>query len=224
MPPRQAAAAPERGRRLPADDRKLRILEAAQHIFSTRGFATSNVADICAAAGIARGTFYLYFDSKPAILMALLHGVEERVKTVMGDRMPLEGALFRLKTRDAATVLGFCEARLGEILAAVFSDEKSLRVVMREARAAGGIIEETIARIDDVILAALERDLRIAQNGGLFRPGNTRIIARYILGGVEKILLLALAKDEPIDLAEIIRETVQIELFGLLSDEVRRWR
>lgn len=219
-----SAMTPLRGLRLQPDDRRAAILDAAREVFATRGYALANVADICAAAGIARGTFYLYFENKSDILVAVLRAVEDRVREVLATRQPLEKAIGRLARTDAASALGFCESRLADVLGAIVTDEKSLRVVMREARAAGGAIAETIERIDDVVLEALERDLRLAQEARLFRRGDTRLIARYILGGVEKVLLLALAKDEPIDLPVIIRECVKIELFGLLTDEVRKWR
>lgn len=222
MPP--APEIPVKGRRMAKDDRRTKILDVARHIFSTQGYAASNVQDICQAAGIARGTFYLYFDSKPAILAALLGLVEERVRKVMIQRLTPDRGLGTMRKTDLANVVRFCEARLGELLAAVFVDEPSLRVMVREARGAGGVIEEHIARIDDIILAALERDLRVALDAKLLRPVNPRIAARFILGGIEKVLLLALAKDEPLNIPGIIRETVQLELFGLLSDEVRTWR
>ena len=142
----------------------------------------------------------------------------------MAGRITPDRGLGHARKTDVANVIRFCENRLGELLGAVFVDEPSLRVIVREARGAGGVIEETIARIDDIILGALERDLRVALEAKLLRPINPRIAARFILGGIEKVLLLALAKDEPLNIPGIIRETVQLELFGLLSDEVRTWR
>jgi AcrR family transcriptional regulator len=213
-----------RGKRLPADDRRAHILDAARKVFAAQGYASSNVAAICEHAGIARGTFYLYFDNKADILVALLEGVEERIKDIMEKRPSLEAALLRYTRNKPDTVVRFCEERLRQLLEAVCLDEQTLRVVLREARGAGGIIEKTIERIDDIVLGALERDITIAQEARMLRQGNARLAARYILGGIEKVLLLALGNDEPIVLPEVIRETVHLELFGLLSDEARPCR
>jgi AcrR family transcriptional regulator len=155
--------APTRAHRLPPDDRRAAVLDAAREVFTRLGYSTANVADICAAAGIARGTFYLYFDSKTDILVAILRAVEDRVRAVLATRVPLEKAVTYLEKTDGAAALRFCEGRLADVLGAIVTDEKSLRVVMREARAAGGAIAETIERIDDMLLEALERDLRLAQ-------------------------------------------------------------
>ena len=67
-----AAAVPKRRRVVkPADDRRRELLDAAASVFARRGFQGASVAEICDAAGVAKGTFYVYFDSKEHLLGAL---------------------------------------------------------------------------------------------------------------------------------------------------------
>lgn len=47
-----------------------RLLAAAAEQFADVGYRRANVADIAAAAGMAKGTLYLYFSSKVELLMA----------------------------------------------------------------------------------------------------------------------------------------------------------
>ncbi len=47
-----------------------RLVVASREAFARRGFAQVNVADICKEAGIAKGSFYRYFDSKEEIFLA----------------------------------------------------------------------------------------------------------------------------------------------------------
>ena len=54
------------------EHRRALILRAAVETFSARGYHRTRIADIIKSAGIARGTFYLYFDSKNAIFLELL--------------------------------------------------------------------------------------------------------------------------------------------------------
>jgi hypothetical protein len=42
------------------------------------------------------------------------------------------------------------------------------------------------------------------------------------VGGVEKLVLTALAEEERVDLEAIVRVAVDLELFGLYKEEVRR--
>ena len=60
--------------------RKAEILAAACRLFSIKGYHHSSVADILEAAGIARGTFYLYFTSKRAIFEELLEGMLGQIR------------------------------------------------------------------------------------------------------------------------------------------------
>ena len=47
------------------------LLDAAYALFMKTGIAATSISEICTGAGIAKGTFYLYFSDKEAILRAL---------------------------------------------------------------------------------------------------------------------------------------------------------
>src|SRR2546422_3334111 len=52
------------------------ILEAARRVFAERGFHEATVDEIAEAAGVAKGTVYLYYHSKKEIYLGgLQHGV-----------------------------------------------------------------------------------------------------------------------------------------------------
>jgi len=54
------------------------ILEAARRVFATKGFSQATVDDIASAAGVAKGTIYLYYESKRDIYFAALKfGIEQ---------------------------------------------------------------------------------------------------------------------------------------------------
>ena len=57
-----------------------------------RGFSRARVSDITASAGVAHGTFYLYFSSKEEILLELLKMVrDEMVKVIDRGLKTLKG-------------------------------------------------------------------------------------------------------------------------------------
>lgn len=78
IPRAQAAGAAPRGRRDPG--RRERILTAAARLAAHRGFHTVGMADIGAEAGIVGSGIYRHFDSKAAILVALLDRVMTRLE------------------------------------------------------------------------------------------------------------------------------------------------
>jgi len=56
-----------------------RLVAVAREAFAQHGYAGVNVADICNAADVAKGTFYRYFDSKDAIFLAAARSTVEAV-------------------------------------------------------------------------------------------------------------------------------------------------
>jgi AcrR family transcriptional regulator len=208
---------------LPAADRRAQILDVAKTVFTRRGYRVANVADICRAAHIGRGTLYQYFKNKRAVLLAVMKDVAARVKEVLDARTRIAD----LRGADKAPpelVASFSKKRLRQVLDAVFVDEPTLRLILRDARGLDGAVDEVIRMIDELVFGALEDDLRAAQRAGVLRRGDTRLMARYIVGGIEKLVISALAEDAPVDLDAIVDMAVELELFGLLNGrrEVKR--
>ena len=56
---------------LDPDTRRAQLLDASRQVFAERGYHRASVSDIITAAGVARGTFYNYFESKRAVFRAL---------------------------------------------------------------------------------------------------------------------------------------------------------
>ncbi|WP_077622997.1 TetR/AcrR family transcriptional regulator [Sediminibacillus massiliensis] len=75
--------------------KRKQILDAAHQLFVEKGFSTTSIQDILDKAGIAKGTFYNYFDSKNACLRAILQSVTEEI-----DQKRRELALNTEKSRE----------------------------------------------------------------------------------------------------------------------------
>src|SRR6185295_1731352 len=61
-----------------------RLLEKGGDLVSSRGFNATGVQEITAAAGVPKGSFYNYFDSKEAFAVAVLTGYGETVVAEFG--------------------------------------------------------------------------------------------------------------------------------------------
>lgn len=53
------------------DDKKNRLLRAAKEVFAEKGLEKTTISEIVKKAGMAQGTFYLYFSSKKALIPAI---------------------------------------------------------------------------------------------------------------------------------------------------------
>jgi AcrR family transcriptional regulator len=57
--------------------RRSEILDAAQRLIAIKGYEQMTIADILAELGISKGAFYHYFDSKSALLEALVEKMRD---------------------------------------------------------------------------------------------------------------------------------------------------
>jgi AcrR family transcriptional regulator len=65
-------AAGTRRRRLPSEERRATIVEAAGRLFGDRGYAGTRLEDVAEAAGVTKPILYRHFDTKQALYLALL--------------------------------------------------------------------------------------------------------------------------------------------------------
>ena len=60
-----------------------RLLAAAEELFGERSYSRTTVADICARAVMATGSFYAYFDSKAEIFAAVVRAINADLRMAM---------------------------------------------------------------------------------------------------------------------------------------------
>lgn len=65
--------------------RRAELIDCAQALFFDAGYEAVTIADIIAAAGVSKGGFYHYFDSKEAVLEAVAARVSEALLTGARD-------------------------------------------------------------------------------------------------------------------------------------------
>ena len=108
--------------------RRTQIKQTALRVFSERGYHETSVSDLVDAAGVARGTFYLYFDSKDAIFLELLDDLTAHLRSnVTGiDLSP-----------SAAPMFEQLHAIVVRILRTVVENRPLTRIIFREAVVVG---------------------------------------------------------------------------------------
>jgi AcrR family transcriptional regulator len=62
-----------------------RLLEAAESVFAELGYHDASIVKLTEAAGVAQGTFYLYFASKEQVFDELVLDLNRRVRRAMSD-------------------------------------------------------------------------------------------------------------------------------------------
>jgi AcrR family transcriptional regulator len=74
-----------------------KLLEAAEAVFGEKGYERASIVEITQRAGVAQGTFYVYFSDKKAVFVELVRELSHRLRreiaeAVAGltDRMEME--------------------------------------------------------------------------------------------------------------------------------------
>lgn len=201
------------------EQRKRELLSVALRVFGQRGYHQTRIADIIDAAGVARGTFYLYFESKNAIFHALLDDLLFKVRSsVVGVSMAPNAEPVHTQIRDSVE----------RVLAAFVESPDLTRVVLREAVGLDDEVDRKLAdfhaRLHWWLANALENGAKL----GLLRPmqfsnerpANFELVAWAVLGTVKQLVQL-LVERGPSGAGPTVREAADTildhSLFGLAS-------
>jgi AcrR family transcriptional regulator len=130
-------AAQRTARQLRADDTRARLFAAASELFATRGYHATTVDAIAKRAGVAKGTFFVHYATKDAVITELVRIQTRQAKKARAAALP-DGPLAALR----ATVL-----MLGE--QAGFSREVS-RAVLSATLDNAHVAGDTDALFDEV--------------------------------------------------------------------------
>src|SRR5918999_2565514 len=101
-----AAAKRKRVTKAP-EDRRADLLDAGLRVLREQG-ADATVADIAAAADVAKGTFYLYFDTRDDLFVALRRQLDASFLASVTEGLDLAEAADRWRMVDR-TVAGFVD-------------------------------------------------------------------------------------------------------------------
>jgi AcrR family transcriptional regulator len=94
---------PRRPQQLRAKRTHRALIAAARHVFAEQGYAGASVDDVARAAGCSKGAYYFHFESKEAVLVALIRDWAKsrarRLSLLAGQtESSLDGALNALLT------------------------------------------------------------------------------------------------------------------------------
>lgn len=209
-----------------AEARRDRILEASLGVISRQGFHRTSISDIAAGAQVSRATVYQYFSDKRDLLVALADRVARRIidaidvwdalPAIPGD--PAKGTACEMKE----VLRTMIHMRIAQVLAAISANADAARLVLRLTRGNDRLVDDTLRRIDEHVVGILVRDIQVATGYGWARPCDPDILARFLLGGIEKLVIEALDRDAPfaLDADALVREIGALVYNGLANREV----
>jgi AcrR family transcriptional regulator len=160
------------------------VLDAALELFIEKGFAATRVDDIAKRAGLSKGTVYLYFPSKEA----LLEGLVRRAILPIADSAL---AALRDYEGDPRIVLSL----VLKMLAGRIADPKVIampKLIFREAMGFPELAKMYRAEVLDRVIPAIEGLIRKGVEQGYLRQVDPSLTIRSIIGPL--MLHLAMAE------------------------------
>jgi AcrR family transcriptional regulator len=153
------------------NERKQQLLEAAEQLFTERGYGATRISDICANAGVAKGLFYWYFPTKESLFAELVRTMRQRLRRAQAAAMdPDADPVTRIRQGAEASVRFMAEHQPYFALLDVERTDDTLADVLKEG--------------SDVYASDVRRLVTLAQDAGLVPDADPAFYAIGVMGAV----------------------------------------
>jgi len=156
--------------------RRQQILQSARDVFAKHGYHAAKVEDIVHAAGVARGTFYLYFEDKRAIF-------EEIV-----DRLLVRFGMAIQRVDPTGDVTEEVKANMRRIIHLLIEERLTTKMLLSDANGVDPAFDRKIHSFFEQVRALLEEALIDGQELGIVTAGNGRMQAIFVIGALKEIM------------------------------------
>ena len=159
-------------------ERRQQILNVARDVFAKRGYHTAKIEDIVAAAGVARGTFYLYFDDKRAIF-------EEIVDRTIAR---LGMSIVRVDVDATRSVADQVRDQIRRIMRILLEDRATTKILLSDALGVDPAFDRKLLSFYDEMSTQLESSLRDGQALGIVRQGDVKLMSWLTMGALKEAM------------------------------------
>jgi AcrR family transcriptional regulator len=199
-------------------ERRRQILDAAKQVFADAGYHGASINAIIEKAQIARGTFYLYFESKAAVFDSILDEAMAQ----------LRARIHRIEVEDPAAPPPQVQLRdqVVATLGYVVGDRALAELLLQSAHApeaeATERLDQFYGEVRRLIVRALEQGAAI----GLVRKCQPELVAGALLGMVRGVIEVMMLHPEPdasspgprYTVEDVVNEVIAVGLRGVLAD------
>lgn len=176
------------------------ILDAAEQVIGAEGFSAASIAGITRQAGIAQGTFYIYFESKEQVFRELVLEMGRLTRENLAQAVAGSQDRLQAERRGLLAFLRFVRGR------------PSLYSIVEEARF---VDLEAYRAYFGAFAAAYAQNLNAADGRGQLRPGNTEIRAWALMGMAKTLGERFALWDPDSDLEAVVDDVLDMIEHGL---------
>jgi AcrR family transcriptional regulator len=189
---------------LPKSERRQQILTVARDVFARRGYHQTTIDDIALQAGVARGTFYLYFEDKRAVFSDLIDRFASQ----------LSMAIVRIVTDDEKRpVVEQVRENIRAIIATCLMERSMTKILFTDAVGIDPAFDRKLFTFYDTVVQLLAESLRDGQALGIVDEGEPRVLAYLTIGALKELLYQAVTLGYAEESAEVLTQ----QMFSFLS-------
>jgi AcrR family transcriptional regulator len=166
--------------------RRERILDAAFHAFSTRGYRDTAVDDIAAASDTSKGGIYFHFPTKESIFRELMSATADRLVAKVEREVAKE-----------SEPVGRAEAALHAVLTAFAGHRTTARLLFLDTIGAGRVFQAETNALHARFARLIQGYLDEAVETGAIAPIDTRITSIAWFGALNEVVGRWLQADRP---------------------------
>jgi AcrR family transcriptional regulator len=189
-----------------SEERKEQILNAAEGVFTHKGFDNARMDDIAEQTGVSKGTVYLYFKSKEELIIAIL----DRIFNGMLERMEA-----RRKTEESATeaVWQFAEEAIRDYRRMLYIMPVAYEFLALAFRnkTVQSALKQYFRHYMDVLVPIIQRGI----DSGEFRRVDAQEVAIAAGAIFEGTVLLWVYDSSLVDVDRHIRSSIKLLLEGV---------
>jgi AcrR family transcriptional regulator len=194
------------------EERRQQILDCARDAFAEKGYHNVTIDDVVARANIARGTYYLYFDDKRAVLDAL---VDDFLQRIFGCIVSIDLAHAHDSAHDQL------RQNIERIVRLALDQPAMLKIALRDANGLDAAFDAKIRSFYTAIRTLLSESLGQGQDNGLVRSGDRAVMVSIGLGGLKESLLDAVTGELGSSPEALVAEVMRFLESGLLASGPR---
>lgn len=183
----------------PHHESKARILDAALRVIRTKGYSATTIDDVCATAGLTKGSFFHHFKSKDELALAATAHFAE-----MADGL-FAAAPYRTLSDPRERVIGYVKFRKSILAGELPEFTCLLGTLVQEAYETHPAIREACDKYISAHAALVEQDIAAAKR--IYAPNakwSPASLALFTQAALQGAFILAKAKHGPQIAAECI--------------------
>ncbi|GBF11273.1 TetR/AcrR family transcriptional regulator [Tepidibacillus sp. HK-1] len=186
------------------ENKKESIIKAAKEVLANESYSATSIKSIAKKAGIATGTFYLYFSNKEKLVETIVDEMYAKLlDSIKKERAKHEQVIDKLQASMEATIR-------------LFAKEQHLaKILLVQIPSLNHAFNRKLDEIEKELIKLTLADLKELTDQGKLPKQDIQISAMAFVGSFRQVMISWLREGEPKNIEEAYQTLIQYNLRGL---------